>query len=87
MAVASLILGICSVVCSFIGGLNIVGLVLGIVGVVLGILAKKKEPSGMATAGIVLSIIGIVLTAIVLIACAACFGNTVGFAACAEALS
>lgn len=79
MAIASLVLGIISVVCSFIGGLNLVGLVVGIVGLVLGIVAKKKAPSGMATAGIVLSIIGIVLTAIVLVACAACFGN----AACA----
>ncbi len=76
MAVASLVLGIISVVCSFIGGLNIVGLIVGIVGLVLGILAKKKQSTGMATAGIVLSIIGIVLTAIVLVACAACVGNT-----------
>ena len=89
MAVASLVLGIISVVCSFIGGLNFVGLVLGIVGIVLGVLGKKKTPekSGMATAGIVLSIIGVVLTAIILIACAACFGSVGGFAACAEALS
>lgn len=79
MAVASMVLGIVSVVFSFIGGLNLVGLIVGIVGLVLGILAKKKAPSGMATAGIVLSIIGIILTAVVLIACAACFGN----AACA----
>ena len=79
MAVASMVLGIVSIVFSFIGGLNFVGLVVGIVGLVLGILAKKKAPSGMATAGIVLSIIGIALTLVVLIACAACFGN----AACA----
>lgn len=75
MAVASMVLGIVSIVFSFIGGLNFVGLVVGIVGLVLGILAKKKAPSGMATAGIVCSIIGIVLTALVLIACAACFGT------------
>jgi len=79
MAVASMVLGIVSIVFSFIGGLNFVGLVVGIVGLVLGILAKKKAPSGMATAGIVCSIIGIVLTALVLVACAACLGN----AACA----
>ena len=79
MAVASMVLGIVSIVFSFIGGLNLLGLVVGIVGLVLGILAKKKAPSGMATAGIVCSIIGIVLTALVLVACAACLGN----AACA----
>jgi len=75
MAVASLVLGIISVVCSFIGGLNFLGLVIGIVGLVLGIISKKKAPSGMATAGIVLCIIGISLTLLVLIACAACLGN------------
>ena len=79
MAVASMVLGIVSIVFSFIGGLNFVGLVVGIVGLVLVILDKKKAPSGMATAGIVCSIIGIVLTALVLVACAACLGN----AACA----
>lgn len=78
MAVASLVLGILSVIFPFIG-LGIVGLVSGIVGLVLGIVAKKKEPSGMATAGIVLSIIGIAMVLLVLMACAACFGN----AACA----
>ena len=78
MAVASMVLGIISVVFSFIG-LGAIGLVVGIVGLVLGIIAKKKAPSGMATAGVVLSIIGIALTLLVLIACAACFGN----AACA----
>ena len=79
MAIASMVLGIVSVVCSFIGGLNLLGLVLGVVGLILGIIAKKKAPSGMATAGIVLSIIGISITLLVLIACAACLGN----AACA----
>ena len=79
MAVASLVLGIVSILFSFIGGLNFIGLIVGIVGLVLGILAKKKAPSGMATAGIVLCIIGVSLTALVLIACAACLGN----AACA----
>ena len=78
MAVAALVLGIISVVFPFIG-LGLIGLIVGIVGLILGIIAKKKAPSGMATAGIVLSIIGISLTVLVLVACAACFGN----AACA----
>lgn len=73
MAVASLVLGIVSVVFSLIG-LYFYGLVAGIVGIVLGVIAKKKNPSGMATAGFVLSIIGTVLCAIVFVACAACIG-------------
>ena len=80
MAVASLILGIVSIVFSFIG-LFIPGLLVGILGLVLGIMAKKKAPSGMATAGLVLSIVGVSLTLLVLIACAACYGK----AACALA--
>lgn len=59
LAIASLVLGIVAIVFNFIG-LGIVGLILGIVGIVLGVLAKKKNPSGMATAGLVLSIIGTV---------------------------
>lgn len=78
MAVASLVLGIISVVFPFIG-LGIIGLLTGIVGLILAIVAKKKNPSGMATAGLVLSIIGISITLLVLVACAACVGN----AACA----
>jgi len=78
MAVAALVLGIVSIVFSVIG-LGIFGLIPGIVGIILGIMAKKKAPSGMATAGLVLSIIGVALTLLILIACAACIGN----AACA----
>lgn len=57
LAVASLVLGIVSIVFSFIPGLIIVGLITGIIGVVLGVLAKKKNPTGMATAGLVCSIL------------------------------
>lgn len=75
MAIASLVLGIVAIVFSFIPGLNFLGLISGIVGLVLGVIAKKKTPSGMATAGLVVSIIGVVLTALVLIACVACYGR------------
>lgn len=75
MAVASLVLGIVAVVFSFIG-LYLPGLLAGIIGIVLGVMAKKKNPSGMATAGFVLSIIGTILCALVFIACAACVGAT-----------
>ena len=64
MAVASLILGIVSVVLSWV---TFVGLASGIVGLVLAIMGRKKcapGQTGMATAGLVLSIIGIVISGI-----------------------
>ena len=54
MAVASLVLGIVSAVCIFFGYFAFIGIITGIVGLVLGVMAKKKQPCGMATAGIVL---------------------------------
>lgn len=74
LAIASLVLGIVAIVFSFIGLSIPFGLIIGIVGIILGIMAKKKNPCGMATAGLVLSIIGTVLCAIVFIACMACVG-------------
>ncbi len=79
LAIASLVLGIVSIVFSFIA-LYWIGIIVGIVGIVLGVMAKKKNPSGMATAGLVLSIIGTALCALVFIACAACF-SAIGSAA------
>lgn len=74
LAIASLVLGIVAIVFSFIGLSIPFGLIIGIVGIILGVMAKKKNPSGMATAGLVLSIIGTILCAIVFIACMACVG-------------
>ncbi len=75
MAVASLVLGICSLVFPFIG-LGWLSTLLGIVGIVLGALGKKNaEKQGMATAGIVMSIIAVALGLISWIACAACIGG------------
>ena len=76
-AIAALVLGILSILSSFTimwVGLGWIGLIIGIVGIVLGVMAKKKNPTGMATAGLVLSIIGTVLCALIFIACAACIG-------------
>lgn len=73
-AVASLVLGIISLVTMFTGTFAIVGVVLSIIGLILGIKSKKDNPSGMATAGIVLSIIALVLTALTFLACVACVG-------------
>jgi hypothetical protein len=60
-SIASLILGICSLV--FIGG----GLILPLIGLILGVIGKRKAldvgaPTGMATAGIVMSIIAIIFS-------------------------
>jgi hypothetical protein len=73
-AIASLILGIISVVCIFFGYGALLGIILAVIGLVLGISAKKTAPSGMATAGIVLSIIGLAACAIAFLACIACVG-------------
>ncbi len=72
MAVGSLVLGIVGIVFSFI--FQPIGLICSIVGLILSIVARKKEPSGMATAGLVCSIIGLVLNLILVIACGACIG-------------
>lgn len=73
-AIASLILGIVSLVCIFFGYGALLGIILAVIGLVLGIGAKKTAPSGMATAGIVLSIIGLAACAISFLACVACVG-------------
>ena len=70
MAIASLVLGICSIVYLF---------VLGIVGIVLAVMAKKRMteagyPPGIANAGLVLSIIGTAIGALLFISCIACVG-------------
>ncbi len=74
-AVASLILGIISVVLWFFGYTAIGSLVLGIIGLVLASVAKKAgNTSGMRTAGFVLSLIGVIGGGIVFVACVACAG-------------
>jgi len=73
MAVAGLVLGILSLVGGSIPGANAFPCWLfGIVGIILSSIARKKQPSGMATAGLVLSIIGTILSLITFIACVAC---------------
>ena len=74
MAVGALVLGIISLLCWFVSSLFIPGIIGIILGIILAVLAKKKQPSGMATAGLVLCIIGLILNGIGVIACAACFG-------------
>ena len=82
MAVASLVLGIISIVCGlFFMGFQWLGALLGVVGIVLGALGKKNpEKKGMATAGLVCSIIGLVLSLVFYVACVACVGGLAGVA-------
>lgn len=79
MAIASLVLGIISLVFALIPGVQFVGAIVGIVGIVLGAIARKNlsaanQPTGTATAGMVMSIIGTILGVLLWIACVACVG-------------
>lgn len=80
MGVASLVLGILSIVLGAFtaGTLGWAGAIMGIVGIILGALERKNSPAekrGMATAGLTCSIIGTVLCLILYVACAACVGG------------
>ena len=75
MAIASLVLGIVSIVFSAIPGLGLLSWILAIVGIILGALGRKNpEKKGIATAGLVCSIIGLILGIITWLACAAVLG-------------
>ena len=74
-AIASLVLGIISVVLWFFGYSFILSVVLGIIGVVMA--SKSKEEGydeNIRTAGFILSVIGIIGGAIFFVACVACVG-------------
>ena len=75
MAIASLVLGIVSLVLSFFG-LGMISVFTVIIGIILGVLGRKDpEKKGMATAGLVCSIIALVIGVIMWIACAAVVGG------------
>ena len=66
LAIASLILGIVSILCG--GG------IFGIVGLILAIVAKKKGQAGPHTVGLILSIVGLVLGLIATIVILSIYG-------------
>lgn len=75
MGIASLVLGIVSVVIAVLfSGFGWLGGIIGVVGIVFAVIARKKQPSSVATAGLVLSIIGAALGFILYIACVAAVG-------------
>ena len=88
--IASLVLGIVSVVLAWFGYTSIISLACAIVGLVLAIQVRKayeaagEKYSSMLTAGFVLSIIGLAISAVLFIIVISCAG-AIGCAACAAA--
>lgn len=84
MGVASLVLGIISLIISVCGGFAAVGWVgsiCAIVAIVLGVIARKTAATrGQGTAGLICGIIALVWGLLATLACAACF-TAIGAAA------
>jgi len=79
MAVASLVLGILSLLIGLFGsGLQWTGAILAIIGIILGAKNNVPEQAGMAKAGKICSIIGLILCLLTFIACVACVGTFAG---------
>lgn len=88
LSIASLIIGIFTLIMGLFGWTfgwgTLIGVVTGIVGIILGAMGKKKDGSGVAVGGLVTSIIGLVLCGILFIACVACAGVLVAAGATAS---
>ena len=89
-AIASLVLGILSVICilynwflvfggDFEIGIFAIGAVTSVIGMVLGIAANKEAKSGMGTAGIVLGAISLAYCVIFIVACVACIATCISW--------
>ena len=73
MGIASLVLGIVSIIAALIPGVGLyIGIPTGVIAIVLGILGKKQEEPGPAGAGFITGIIGTALSIILYLACVAC---------------
>ena len=81
-AVASLVLGIISLVLCWWGWVGVVAIIMSIIGIVLGINGRKQlqpeQGRGMATGGLVCSIIALVLSSIVFVSCVICAASLAG---------
>ncbi len=79
-SIASLILGIVSVLTFWLGYFSIVGMICATIGLIFAIQIKKAgeaegfKPDGTANAGFILSIIGLALSLLGFLACVACVG-------------
>lgn len=74
-AIASLVLGIISIVTWFFGMGALIGLITGVIGLICASNAKNAGfVGGMRTAGFVCSLIGVIGSALVFVACVACVG-------------
>ena len=77
MAIASLVLGIISILFFWTSIFAIIFMVTSIIGIVLGVLSRKKNslagfPTGLGTAGLVLNIIALIFTSLSFIFCGIC---------------
>ncbi len=70
-AITAMILGIVSLCFIFTGPWAFIGVAAGVAGLILAIMAKKEQPSSVATAGLIMSIIGIALCLLFGIICTA----------------
>lgn len=74
-AIASMVLGIISIVTWFFGMGALIGLITGVIGLICASNSKKAGfVGGMRTAGFVCSLIGVIGSALVFVACVACVG-------------
>lgn len=75
LAIASLILGISSIIFWFFGSFAFLGLITGTIGVVCASLSRKKNrDNSVQIAGFVCSLIGLIGSLLVFVACIACVG-------------
>lgn len=68
----SLVLGIISLFCIFLGQASFIGSILAIVGLIMGVDARNNGDRTYAKTGIILNTIGLGATLLVTIACIAC---------------
>jgi len=77
MGIASLILGIISIIMSLIPGLGIIFSITALIGIILGIISLcKKHDKGKSIAGIITSVIAIIITILYVVGIVTIFDNS-----------